>query len=93
MNAAKPAGLPPDIMASKPVTTPTEIKSSPKPVESAEPVEPAEVKPKTGKSSQCSVQVDPDRYYRLGKAKLDLGKSGQTILIEAIDLWLKKNKF
>lgn len=47
----------------------------------------------SGKVYTLSVRVEEPLYDRLGLAKLKTRKSGQDIFIEALQLWLKKNKF
>ena len=38
-----------------------------------------------------TLKLDRERYTALKKRGVDLNKTSQTILIEALDLWLKKN--
>lgn len=82
MNAAKTAVLPADILAKKAATTPTELEEPEK----------EEVAP-SGSPRSCTVKVDAARYRRLSLARVNTGMSGQDILSEALDLWLKKHKF
>lgn len=45
------------------------------------------------RSKTLSLKVEPETYKRLSRARFETERSGQDIMSEALDLWLKKNNF
>jgi len=72
-------------------------KGGTKKVEEAPPTEVKQVTPTpapvSGKTYQCSVQVDEETFDRFSLARAKSRKKGQVILSEALAMWLEKNKF
>lgn len=88
---AKPASLGAGLI-SKGQATPAAIALPP-----AAPVRQAEktaIKTSEGQDyyKALTVKLDRDRYQALKSAGLALDKKSQQILVEALDLWLSKNK-